>query len=222
MIDEILQIVAPHHCYGCGNSGAVLCPNCKYDIIDEASSGCIVCQNPAIGGICSNDISTYDKAWYVGDRADALRRTIDAYKFERVRAAHKPLVDLLNSHLPVLPFGTAIVPVPTIATHIRQRGYDHTKLIARRLAAIRKRSFLDILARKSDSMQRGASRKQRFAQAETAFICRKALDPTVPYLLIDDIMTTGATLRYAAKTLKDAGADEVWVAVLARQPLDRH
>jgi predicted amidophosphoribosyltransferase len=39
------------------------------------------------------------------------------------------------------------------------------------------------------------------------------------YLLVDDVVTTGATIKYAAKALKDAGAGDVWVAAIARQPL---
>lgn len=64
--------------------------------------------------------------------------------------------------------------------------------------------------------QRGASRAQREQQAKTAFYAN-GVTPGASYLLIDDITTTGATLRYASRALRDDGAAEVWVAVVAHQ-----
>lgn len=221
MIDNILQILAPHHCYGCGQVGAVICTNCKYNITEEPFSGCIVCSRPSNVGICSKCQTSYEKAWCVGERVDALRQTIDGLKFERVRSSHKVLADLLNETLPILPQETRIVPIPTIASHVRQRGYDHTALIAHRFARLRNIKLDPVLMRATNSKQRGSNRKQRFKQAESAYICNSLLDPELPYLIIDDIVTTGATLQHAAKVLKDAGAKEVWVAVLARQPLGK-
>lgn len=221
MIDELLQVVAPHYCYGCGQIGGSLCVNCKYDIIDEGFERCIVCASPSPVGICSSCRTSYDKAWCVGERTDALRRSIDALKFERARAVHKSLAELLDERLPVLPAETIVVAVPTIASHIRKRGYDHTKLIARYFARKRNLRHVDALQRTSNTKQLGASRKQRFLQAEAAFSCPASLDSNQPYLLIDDIVTTNATVRYAARELKVAGAKDVWVAVLARQVLDK-
>jgi ComF family protein len=221
MIDDILQIIAPHYCYGCGGTGPVLCPNCKYDIIDEGFSGCIVCNAPSRDGVCRTCKTTYDKAWCVGERGGALERTIDEFKFKRARSAYKPLGDLLHQTLPSLPESTVLVPVPTIAKHVRQRGYDHTRLLARRLAKIRRLPLAAVLARSSATVQRDARKRRRLEQAKTAFSCRRQLEAKATYLLIDDVVTTNATLRYAAAALRQAGARQVWAAVLARQPLDK-
>jgi len=69
-------------------------------------------------------------------------------------------------------------------------------------------------------MQRGAGRRTRTEQAKKAFQCATSLDPKAIYILVDDVITTGATVKYAAKTLLDAGASTVWVASISRQPLD--
>jgi ComF family protein len=216
-----MDIIAPHHCYGCGEIGTTLCQNCKYDIVFEAFSGCIVCASPASVGICSSCRSTYEKAWCVGERSGALETLIDAYKFERVKSADAMLASLLDEVVDVFPANTVVLPVPTLPGHIRKRGYDHARLLAKAFASTRRLSFEHSLRRKTTSAQRGASRKERMKQAEDAFECRGILDADRPYLLIDDVVTTNATLRYSAEALRSAGAKTVWVAVIARQPLDK-
>jgi predicted amidophosphoribosyltransferase len=78
----------------------------------------------------------------------------------------------------------------------------------------------EVLERVTSTKQRQATKTQRIEQAKAAFAVKIAIDPDVPYLLIDDVVTTGATMQYAAQQLKDNGAREIWVAAIARQPLD--
>jgi predicted amidophosphoribosyltransferase len=141
------------------------------------------------------------------------------YKYRSTRAAVDQLVDLLDEIVPVLPPETKVVPVPTIAPHIRIRGYDHMALIASRFAARRGLGVDRALIRVGTDHQQGSSRRQRLAQAKRAFHCRPVA--TAPYLLIDDVYTTGATLHCAAHALREAGASDVYVAVLSRQLLEK-
>jgi len=149
-----------------------------------------------------------------------LERLINAYKFGNAKAAYRPLTQLLHERLPELPANTVVVPVPTVSVHIRQRGYDHMALIARRFAAQRHIPMSAILRRATSTKQRDASRSQRIAQAKVAFDCPAQLDSDKIYFLLDDVITTGATIRYAAQKLRDAGASDIWVAAVSRQPLD--
>ncbi|MEO8911893.1 MAG: phosphoribosyltransferase family protein [Candidatus Saccharimonas sp.] len=148
-----------------------------------------------------------------------MKRLIDAYKFERVRAAHQALAGLLNETLPQLPADILIVPVPTIMPHVRVRGYAHVELVAKRLADIRGHRYAEVLVRRHNQPQRGALRQERIKRASLAFKS-KQLDGQA-CLLVDDVFTTGSTLEYAARELKAAGASSVWVAVLSRQPLEK-
>lgn len=219
MIDRLLSFIAPHPCSGCGKLDSPLCNNCKYDIVLEPFEACVTCGRPAGGnGLCAVCQVPYSRAWSVGERTDTLLKLIDEYKFERVKAAHRPLVELLAARLPDLPANTIIVPIPIVNSHIRQRGYDHTLLIARKLARMKKVQIQQPLERITSAKQRGASRQERTRQAKEAFGLRHDVQAERLYLLIDDIVTTGATLKYAAKLLKDAGATDVWVAVVARHP----
>lgn len=221
MIDTLLGILAPHHCYGCDRIGTLLCVNCNYDIIMEPYDGCLACGRPAgMNGRCKRCRLPYQRAWCAAERSGVIERVINAYKFSRVKAAHVPLADLLHTVIGELPPDTRIVPIPTIPHHIRQRGYDHIKLIARRLARRRGLGVAPLLSRQTVSVQHEVGRAARLTQARQAFHVIGELDPAVPYLLVDDVVTTGATLRYAAEALHRAGAREIWVAAIARQPLD--
>ena len=221
MIDTLLSQIAPHPCCSCGKIGALLCENCKYNIIDEVISDCIVCGGSAgERGICKDCRTPYQRAWCIGERSGALRELIDVYKFEYARAAHLSLSELLLDRVSQLPADTIVIPIPTVMAHIRERGYDHTLLIARAFAKKRRLSMRRVLRRATSTRQRGASRDDRITQAKAAFNVRQKLDPSVPYLIIDDIVTTGATVHYAAEALRLAGARDVWIAVIARQPLD--
>jgi ComF family protein len=221
MIDTLLSLIAPHHCCGCGKIGLLLCDNCKYDIISEPESVCLACGGPCgPKGICGKCHVSYIKGWSVGKRQDTLQRLVGLYKFERVKAGYRVLATLLSERVPELPSDVVVVPIPTVAGHIRERGYDHTLLIARSFAKSRGLRLSQALARSTHTKQRQATATTRTAQAKVAFNVPKHLTPDVPYLLIDDVMTTGATVKYAAKALKQAGASQVWVAIIARQTLD--
>lgn len=220
MVDSLLATIAPHLCFGCGFEGTALCDSCKYDIGLEQYERCIVCGQLSAQGVCARHRLAYSRAWCVGERRDALERLIDAYKFERVRAAASELAELLHRRLPEFPTNTIVVPVPTVSGHIRQRGYDHALLLARRFARLRGLSTAPLLRRVGNATQHGSSKAERLTQAQRAFQVSSGVDPTATYLVIDDIITTGATLDWATKRLAEAGARQIFVAALAKQPLD--
>jgi ComF family protein len=162
----------------------------------------------------------YARVWVVGERAGTLQRLIGLYKFERARSAYKTLSDLLLETLPELPNNVVVVPVPTTPGRIRERGYDHMLLIANYIAKIRGLRCSQLLTRATNTKQRQANINQRMMQAKSAFRINGEIDAESIYLLVDDVVTTGATIKYAAKALRDAGAKHIWVALIARQTLD--
>lgn len=215
------NLIAPHYCCSCGEIGSILCENCKYDIVSEPYSKCLHCGSPTSGGeaVCGGCALPFSRAWCIGEKNGGLEGLIDAHKFERAKAASPVFSQLLDATLPQLPDSVTVVPVPTVATHIRQRGYDHTLLLARSFAAMRSLQMKTPLRRRTNDTQRGASRREREEQAKRAFVCDTLGGGC--YLLLDDVYTTGATVRYAAEALKAAGANEVWLAIVARQPLEK-
>ena len=221
MIDKALNLLAPHHCCGCQKIGRLLCDDCKYNINNEHNFACLACLRPCgASGICTSCVLPYSRAWWVGKRQGELEKLVDVYKFERVKSANIELADLMVDTLPSLPGDLIVVSVPTVASHIRNRGYDHMKIISRRLAKKLGLQNLDCLDRLTTATQHGATASQRVKQAKVAFGVNKKFIKDTTYLLIDDVFTTGSTVRYAAERLKEAGAKDVWVAVIARQTID--
>jgi len=222
MIQRVLQVIAPHPCYNCGKVGVLLCDNCKYNITHEPFVGCILCQSPQKYGICENHDSPLERIFVVGPRSGPLQQVINGLKFSNVKAGAILLAELLHESLPQLPDTIQIVPIPTVRSHIRRRGYDQVELIARHFAYLRGLQVVKPLARITNDTQHTVGRQERAIQASGAFAVRpgkNALHTNGPILLIDDIITTGSTLSAAAKQLSSLGVP-VWAAALAYQPLD--
>ncbi len=150
-------------------------------------------------------------------RQDALQLLIGGLKFRYIRSSAKECAMLLSPLL--LSSGyDCIVPIPTTLAHKRVRGYDHMELIAIELSKATHKPINRLLRAVSDTTQHHLSRKERFDAASSLFELRGTVSPNIHYLIIDDIITTGSTVRQAARLLRQAGAKHVSVAAIARQP----
>jgi predicted amidophosphoribosyltransferase len=149
----------------------------------------------------------------------AIKELVDLYKFEHNREAATRIAQLLDATLPQLAADTVVCYIPDIPAHRRARGTDHMKVIAMKFAKARKLSTLPLLQRQTYYSQRGLTKVERLKRQEGAFIAKKSPD-TEHCLLLDDVYTTGATIRSGVVALREAGIDHVYVGLVARQPLD--
>ena len=190
----IFDLLCPHICRGCGRLGSVICECCKKNIsktkIDFKEG--IAC------------------AW----RDSLLGEMVEEYKYNSVRALGAELAEILDAKIPCLNGEVVVVPLPTIDRHIRERGLDHTFEIGKRLAKRRGWRCEKVLARKNKTVQVGASAKERMEQAKEAYVLDAEIENGVTYLLLDDVWTTGASMKAAEKLLLDAEASKVVKAVL--------
>lgn len=220
MQNLFISLIFPHYCCACGKIGTLLCDRCRYDIVSDGYGACVICRLPVQSSeaLCKSCDAPYSRGWCVAAHEGAVGRLISDLKFERVKAAGQLLGSLLAESTPELPADVTVVPVPTVAQHIRQRGYDHCALIARSFAKEKSVPYAEILSRQTSTTQRGAGRRDRLSQAKGAFAVKRSVNGTV--VLVDDVFTTGATLRYAAEKAREAGASDVWIAIISREPLD--
>lgn len=232
----LLDLVCPHTCRGCGELGAVLCERCKKNIIQEWVDFCptckkIVAESEEKGGNIERGLrgglerhegcnSPLERCWVVGWREGALEKVVKDFKYKSVRVAGRVLAEMVDEILPNELWSkelgeVAVVPLPTIGRHVRARGLDHTKVLAKELCKRRGWELASVLGRAKDTVQVGVSAAQRKTQAEEAYTLTKDLTSGKTYLLVDDIWTTGATMQAAAKVMREAGAERVYGVVLA-------
>jgi len=116
-----------------------------------------------------------------------------------------------------LPENTIVVPIPTATSRVRERGYDHARLMGRDIANSNNLRLVTGLSRLDQARQVGAKRDVRLSQLKGAFrVSQRRLIVGAHILLVDDVLTTGATLEEAALTLKMAGAKKVDAIVFAQ------
>lgn len=220
MLDFVIGLLAPHRCYGCRREGTPLCEPCRESVVTNDMLHCVSCRVPtAEQALCRRCLknSSFDALYVAGSYEAELERLIYGYKFERARSAHAVVATLLDGVLPYVD-EAVIVPLPTASSHIRVRGYDHTHLIARRLGALRSLRVERALSRRHNLRQLGASRKVRAEQAKTAYALKKTPDASV-VILLDDVITSGASLMASAELLRDSGAKHIIGLVAAQQTL---
>lgn len=212
-LESPLNLICPHTCRGCGALGKSFCDCCKNDIIVEHENYCPNCKTLILNGKCQN--CWLPPSYMVGWRDEKIGQLVHDYKYHSVRALASDLAELLDAVLPCIDGEVTIVPLPTVDKHIRERGFDHILKLAKKLARRRGYSVRQLLTREKNTVQVGANMEARMVQAATAYGFCGEVDPQTTYLLIDDVWTTGSTMRAAIKKLQQAGASKIILAVLA-------
>lgn len=111
-----------------------------------------------------------------------------------------------------------LVPVPVHAARLRQRGYNQAGLLAAELGAAAGLEVLDLLERRRPTVrQHGLSRSARLANLRDAFGMRPGASAPVAAILVDDILTTSATLEACAIVLRESGTKRVCGFAIARE-----
>jgi len=137
-------------------------------------------------------------------------------KFDGMVAAAAEMARCLAPLMPAGP-DVLLVPLPTATSRVRQRGYDQAGLLVRELSRLTGLPHATCLRRLGQHHQVGAGRQQRLAQLKDAYRPINAkLIAGKHIILVDDVLTTGASLEAAATTLKTAGARRITGLVFAQ------
>jgi ComF family protein len=206
-----------------GGKGTDLCASCTEQLPWNLTC-CLRCGLPiATPGECGDCLRrppalTHTRAVFV--YGFPLDRLVPRFKFHHDLAAGRLMADLMATALAAAPRPDAIVPVPLHAHRLRQRGYDQALELARPLAAALTLPLrADLLRRvRATSPQSELDADQRRRNVARAFVVERQVDMPGHVALVDDVMTTGATLHTAAHALLRAGVGRVDAWVCARVP----
>lgn len=231
--NALLDVIIPPLCHICHsfipNADQLhICPACRELLPLVASPLCPICGIPFTGagndhrcGACQTNPPQYDIARAHFLYEGALRELIHSFKYNRMMHLRRPLAllalaaaDDFMKHSPQL-----IVPVPLHRSRLRQRGFNQAVLIGKTLSLQLSLPMQpDALVRTRQTQpQIDLSAAERRLNVKGAFSVKKPdLIAGKRILLLDDVMTTGSTMDECARELKNAGADLVIAATIAR------
>jgi len=167
-------------------------------------------------GDCRVALPRFDHAVAAGLYAPPLRDAIHALKYRRLAVLARPLGRLAAARVEAAA-DAVVVPVPAHRRRLRRRGLDHGRLLAAEVASCLDRPLVAGRLRRvrATPPQVGLSTAARRANVTGAFAVDGYL-PSATVILVDDVLTTGATASACAVALREVGARSVLVCTVAR------
>jgi ComF family protein len=213
----LFELLLPPACAGCGRYGAALCTACSRALRPPARpADRFLAVDPGV--VVGNGLEVAVAAFAYGG---ALRHALAGLKYGSAAKVARPLADGAAGTLRLLTAlapGAALVPVPVHRDRLRQRGYNQAALLARELARRAGLTVVDVLARqRATTQQHRLDRAARLRNLRDAFVLKPGRDPPRVAILVDDILTTSATMEACAAVLRAGGSERVLGFAIARE-----
>ncbi|MBI5058014.1 MAG: ComF family protein [Nitrospirae bacterium] len=232
MLNNFLNTLFPETCPVCQNRAqdhvtAPICSDCWQEVSPYKGPLCRRCGKPLVSGEsatcgeCIQDEPAFVYARSFGLYEGALKKAINLLKFYGIKRLSKPLSDIITQIK--LPHVDAVIPVPLHEKRLRQREFNQSALLAKYLAeSLGTDVVVNCLVKIRDTRpQVGLSSQERRKNLSKAFdIKQRELINGKNIMLVDDVVTTGATVRECSKVLKKAGAKNIYAITLAHGVMD--
>ncbi len=218
----VADLLVPQDCFVCGGAsqGDAVCGRCRAELPVQPPA-CPVCALPTPGGEicghCLREPPAFDATHAVFAYGFPVDRMVQALKYHHRLALARFFAECLQQQ--PAPAADLLLPMPLHVHRLSERGFNQAVEIARPLAdAWRLPLELAAVRRERDlPAQAGLDRKARVANLRGAFHCDRVLGG-LHVVVIDDVMTTGASLNELARVLKRQGAARVENRIIARTP----
>jgi len=234
VLSGLCDLVYPPHCLICKkhlptlSSTNTLCLHCQDSLVYNTPPFCPKCsrhleniQLPRCRQ-CTKTSPQYDFAWAACLYKDPLKHLIYQFKYNQKAYLSKSFAQYIANfveiyHLDIKQFDI-IVSVPLFPSRLRERGYNQSQLLAERIALKYhiSHSSKNLVRTRNTKHQTFLTEKERWTNIGGAFRIINSADISGKnILIIDDLLTTGATASEAAGILKNAGAQTVGILTLA-------
>lgn len=227
-LDFLIDLFWPKFCLGCGQIGAYLCLKCQNKIKIFNKEICFYCSRPSPLGLTHPNCKKpgrFDGFWALYEYKSIIRDVIKEFKYRRATEIWremsffiKPENLLFLKRWPKIDF---FQPIPLYKKKMNERGFNQAKIIANFLKKYHNLPIADFVWRvkNTKSQTKLKTDRQRLINLKGAFRLndnKKQIIKNANILLIDDVVTTGATVNQATKVLKKAGAGQIFVFALAK------
>jgi competence protein ComFC len=219
MLATISKLYAPYKCIFCGLEGALVCGVCEYREMPTKVSKCFLCNTLTDAfktcTACRNSTQV-SGAVIATQYENEAKKLVHLLKYKHAREASEYIGNYIVKSIDML-HPDVITAVPTSPKSYRRRSFNHAELITRQVAKHKMLQYGELLGRYGEKHQVGASREERFRQIKKCFYAKNQhLIQNKHILVVDDVLTTGATLSECGKTLMKAGASSVWGAIFVK------
>lgn len=229
-LDKVSELVFPSDfkCLSCEKDiqkGEAFCTRCKQELPYNSGNVCEVCGiNIPSAGRCvrCNGKKVYEMARAPFLYDGAIKKIIHNFKYNNAKYLFKPMAKYMTDCYNKFNMqADVIVPIPLFKKRLKERGYNQAFKLGEEIGKVLNLPIINGLERIKDTpTQTTLDFKDRKNNVKGAF---KALDKTFKgknVLLIDDVYTSGATLKEACKVLKSSGANKIYVLTLAHTMLE--
>jgi len=214
-------LVLPVNCLGCGTEGDWLCQECRRQLPLRRAERCALCGKAATEGICERCGAQTKLDGVIAPFAYAepmIRALIQAVKYRGYTDALTFLMrEYRRAFTGLLPPGAwCLSPIPLARVRFRERGFNQAQVLAQTLCEPGLPVRMLLQRRRETSPQVELSKQQRQHNVRGCFVLGASQGLVPPaVILVDDVITTGATLGEAAKVLRRAGAGKIWALTVA-------
>ena len=223
------DLLFPKFCLGCGFLGAYICANCKKKLSYINRDSCLYCGKASLYGLthpgCKREkgVDGFMSIFYYNNLLKAIIKSIK-YRFatdvwkELCLVIEPDKLSKIQIYKELIPGDFFLEPLPLHAAKLRSRGFNQAKIIALFFNRFLCLSISQYLLRKKDTLSQAQMKnnKDRYLNILRAFEASAKEVTGNNFILVDDVVTTGSTVKEAARALKKSGAKSVHVLTLAK------